>query len=214
MSRFRSISPLFRAVGVIGAVTAVVTGITFAQLSGSATLTGTTINSASGGLNIWSGSAWVPSTPGFAITGLIPGTGVTENVYLQNSGGVAEAITAKVPALPSSSGFIGWSNAIVNITAENTSPSCIDPTGFAENTATAGTSNSSPYTVDTNLADLSSGAVLLPCIMNAGDTGNSGVPGTSGNYDFHFDIAPSSITGSGPAIIDGFDLNFTGTETP
>jgi hypothetical protein len=46
--------------------------------------------------------------------------------------------------------------------------------------------------------------------MKAGDAGNSGVTGTSGNYDFHFDIAPTSITGSGPASIGPFNLDFTG----
>ncbi|MGD0284312.1 MAG: hypothetical protein ABSB12_01825 [Candidatus Saccharimonadales bacterium] len=209
MRGFRKISPLFRAIGVISAVTAVVTGITFAQLSGSATLTGTSIDSASGGLNIWNGTTYASTAPGFAITGLIPGTGVTENVYLQNSGGVPEAITATIPTTPTSSGFSGWQNAIVNITAENTS--CSDPSGFVQNTANA-TSSGSPYTVNTDIEDLMSGEVTLPCIMKAGDAGNSGVTGTSGNYDFHFDIAPTSITGSGPASIGPFNLDFTGTQ--
>lgn len=211
MSRLNNISPFLRAVGVIGAVTAIVTGITFAQLGGKASLIGTTINSASGGLNIWSGSTWVTSTPGFAIAGLIPGTGVNEKVYLQNNGGVPEAITAMIPTLPTSSGFTGWQNAIVNITAENTS--CTDPPGFVDHTTNSSASGS-VFTVNTNIEDLAAGEVTLPCIMNAGDTGNSGVPGTSGNYDFHFDINESSIIGGGPATIGAFDFNFTGTQTP
>jgi hypothetical protein len=202
---------LFRAIGVIGTVVAAVTGITFAQLYGSANLTGTSINTASGGLNIWNGTAWAGTATGFSITGLIPGTGVTEYVYLQNSGGVPEAITATVPTpTPTSSGFSGWNNVIVNITAEN--GSCSDSTGFVENTSTA-TSSGSPYIVNTDLADLMAGNVTLPCVMNAGDTGNSSVPGTSGNYDFHFDIAPSAITGGGPASVGAFNIDFTGTET-
>ena len=213
MGRLRNISPLFRAVGVIGAVTAIVTGITFAQgLGGSATLTGTTINSASGGLMIWNGSAYASTATGFTITGLVPGTGVNENVYLQNNGGVPEAITATIPTTPTSSGFTGWQNAIVNITAENAQ--CADPAGFAEYTANAATSSGSLYTVNTNIKDLLAGNVTLPCVMKAGDTGNSGLTGTSGNYDFHFDIAPSSITGGGPASIGTFNFDFTGTQTP
>jgi hypothetical protein len=210
MISLRNINPLLRATGVIGAVAALVTGITFAQLSASASLTNTSENTASAGLNIWNGSAYASTAPGFTITGLIPGTGVNENVYLQNSGGLPEAITATVPTLPTSSGFSGWSNATVSITAQDTS--CIDPPGFVENSPTA-PSSGSVFTVNTNLADLSSGQVILPCTMNAGDSGNSGVPGTSGNYDFHFDIAESSVTGSS-ASIGAFNINFTGTQTP
>ena len=212
MLSLRKINPMLRATGVIGAVAALVTGITFAALSNQATLADTTVNTANAGLNIWdsTSSTYGPTAPGFTITGLIPGTGITDNVYLQNSGGVSEAITATVPTLPSATGFSGWNNATISITAENTS--CTDPVGFVENTSTAGSSNTSPFTVNTNLADLSSGQVILPCIMNAGDAGNSGVAGTSGNYDFHFDIAKSSITGSS-ASIGGFDIDFTGTQT-
>lgn len=211
MRRFRKISPLFRAIGVIGAVTAVVTGITFAQLSGSATLQNTSENTALGGLNIWNGTAYASTAPGFTITGLIPGTGVPENVYLQNSGGVNEAITATIPTLPTSSGFTGWNNAIVSITAED--PTCASPPGFLEDTASSNYSNTDPKTVLTNIADLYAGQVLLPCVMDAGATGNSGVTGTPGNYDFNFDIAESSITGSS-ASIGNFNIVFTGTQTP
>lgn len=201
------LSPLL----VIGGVLVLAGGVTYAQLSDTATLSDTSENTADAGINIWNGSAYANTAPGFPITGLIPGTGVTENLYLQNSGGVPEAITANVPTLPSASGFSGWNNALVQITAQDTS--CTDPPGFLENTATAGTSNTSPFTVNTNLADLSSGQVLLPCTMNAGDAGNSGVPGTSGNYNVHFDIAEPSITGSSASIGD-FDMVFTGTQTP
>ena len=206
-----NINPLARSIGIFGAVTALATAVTFAALNSQATLTDNTESTANAGLNIWNGSTYASTAPGFTITGLIPGTGVTKNVYLQNSGGVPEAITATVPTLPTSSGFSGWNNATVSITAENTS--CLDPPSFLENTASAGNSNASPYTVNTNLADLSSGEVILPCVMNAGDAGNGGVPGTSGNYDFHFDIAESSVTGSS-ANIGSFNFNFTGTQTP
>ena len=80
------------------------------------------------------------------------------------------------------------------------------------NTANA-SGNSNPSTVNTNIEDLNAGQVILPCIMNAGDTGNSGVAGTSGNYDVHFDISESSVSGSS-ASYGPFDMTFTGTQTP
>ncbi|MFI5240455.1 MAG: hypothetical protein ACHQUB_01980 [Candidatus Saccharimonadia bacterium] len=203
---------LVRAGTIITATIGLVTGVTFAALTSPAvTLSDNSVNTALAGLNIWNGSAYALTATGFNITGLIPGTGVNENVYFQNSGGVPEALTANIPTLPTSSGFSGWNNATVSITAENTS--CTDPAGFLENTATAGNSNSSPYTVNTNLADLASGQVILPCTMQSGDTGNSGVTGTSGNYDVHFDIAESAVTGPS-ASIGSFSLNFIGTQTP
>ncbi|HUD11710.1 MAG TPA: hypothetical protein VMS08_04835 [Candidatus Saccharimonadia bacterium] len=203
-----------RAVAVIGGTGALIVGVTFAAgLTSTATLAGTSESTASANLGIWNGSAFASSAPGFNITNLVPGTGVTDNMYLQNSGGVPLAVTANVPTLPTSSGFSGWNNATVSITAENTSATCNNAPGFTENTGTAGTSNTSPYTVNTNLADLNSGQVILPCIMNVGDTGNSGVAGTPGNYDVHFDIAESSITGSS-ATVGPFDIVLTGTQTP
>ena len=203
---------LVRAGSVITATIALVAGVTHAQLAAAATLQGTQITTASANLGIWDGSAFSATAPGFGITGLIPGTGVTEHMYVQNNGGVPEALTATVPTLPTAAGFNGWSNATISITAENTSNTCVDAPGFVQNTATA-SGNSSPYTVNTNLQDLSSGQVILPCILNAGDTGNSNVVGTAGNYDVHFDIAESSVFGSS-ASVGPFDLDLTGTQTP
>lgn len=205
-----------RTIGVIGGITAIVTGLTFAQLSQAATLGNTTINSTDASLNIWNGAAYAPTAPGFTITGLVPGTGVNENMYLQNTGGLNEVVTANVPTLPSSSGFTGWNNALVEITAENIT-TCTNVSVYVPNTATAlpgpGVPTGTGNTLVTDLQDLNSGNVILPCILNAGDTGNTGVSGTPGNYDLHFDIVESSVTGSS-ASIGGFPIDLTGTQTP
>lgn len=52
MRKMRSISPLFQAVGVVGVVAGLATGVTFAALSSQATLTNNTISSASANLLI------------------------------------------------------------------------------------------------------------------------------------------------------------------
>ena len=194
---------------VVGAVLALVGGVTYAQLTSTATLSSTSINTASAGLQIFDGTAFAPTAPGFAITNLVPGTGTVENVYFQNNGGVTLGITANVPTQPTSSGFTGWNNATVKITAEDTS--CTQAPGWVANTANSDQANSSPFTVDTDLQDLMAGNVVLPCAMNAGAQGNNAVPGTSGNYDFKFDIHPASITGTS-ATIGVFDINFTGNQ--
>ena len=61
--------PLLRAVGVFGAVAAIATGATFAALGSQATLTSSTISSATADLRVWDGAAFSPTGPGFTVTG-------------------------------------------------------------------------------------------------------------------------------------------------
>jgi hypothetical protein len=193
MHKFK-ISPLARAVGVVGSVTALATGVTFAALSSQATLTDNTISTASASLLVWNGSDFVSSAPGFTITDLVPGTGVTKTAYFKNAGGTPVKITAHVPTLPGAPsgsggdyGFSGFDNLTVDVTGEE----CGD-------------------TVSTTLAALNSSEVTLPCTMDAGDQGNAGSNSASGNYDFKFDINPNAINGS-QAGVGPFDLVFTAT---
>lgn len=190
----RNTLTIARGVGVIGATVALMVGATFAALNSTATLTNSSIETTNASLLVWNGSSFVQSAPGFTITGLIPGTGVDENVYFQNAGGTSVNITAHVPVLPGPPiggyGFSGFNNVKVDVTGERCST-----------------------TIHTDLAALNAGDVALPCTMAAGDTANSGVPGTSGNYDFHFDINEAAVTGSS-AGVDVFNMDFTGTQTP
>ena len=183
-------SIIVRAVGVIAATSALVTGVTWAALtSNTATLTSTTINSATASLKLWDGDSFETSAPGFTITGLVPGTGSEQAFYFQNDGEVPLKLKAKIPALPSSSGFAGWENAKVTFTDEQ------------NNT-----------TVTTDMLALSTGdGVELPGDLTAGAQGNSAAAGTEGNFKAKFDIAPSSITG-GQVTIDAFNIEFTGTQ--
>lgn len=81
----RSINPVLRAVGVIGVVAGLVTAVTFAALTSSATLTANTLTSASAGLFVANGDVDATSNTdeGFAINGLVPG-GDKSQPYLFN----------------------------------------------------------------------------------------------------------------------------------
>jgi hypothetical protein len=185
-----------RAVGSVGAVVALAGGITYAALtSNTATLSQSTISTGTTGLNIYdfSTNQWATSAPGFQITDLVPGTGVDENFYLQNTGSTDLDVTAKVPTLPGPPtggdyGFSGFENVTVKITGEK----CGD-------------------TVSTNLSALNAGTVALPCNpLTAGAAGNSNATGTEGNYKIHFDINPDAVSGSS-AGVGPFDIVFQGT---
>lgn len=185
-----------RATGVIGATVALVVGVTFAVLtpglSTTATLTDNTVSSATASLLVWNGSTFVPSAPGFHVTGLVPGHPSTPiPFYFKNSADLALTITAHVPSAPTSSGFTGWENLKVYIKSDG-----------------VGT------TTSTNMADLLAGDVALPGNpLPAGSQGNSGVAGTVGNYTISYDITPSSVNpGASQVTIGSFNLVFTGTQ--
>lgn len=193
----RKLSIIGRAVGSVGAVVALAGGITYAALtSNTATLSQSTISTGTTGLNIYdfSTNQWATSAPGFQITDLVPGTGVDENFYLQNTGSADLDVTAKVPTLPGPPsggdyGFSGFENVKVEITGE----ACDEPP------------------VVTNLAALNAAAVPLPCNpLTAGAAGNSNAAGTEGNYKIHFDINPDAVSGSS-AGVGPFDIVFQGT---
>lgn len=186
-------SAVLRAFGVVGATAALVTGVTFAALNSSATLTASSILSATADLKLSNGGSFASNAPGFTITDLVPGTGVTKPLYFQNAGGVGLNITANIPTLPAAPGggygFTGFDNLTVTITSE----AC-------------------PTPVMTNMLALNAGQVALPCNpLPAGAIGNSGVHPTVGNYSIKFDINPAAITGS-QAGVGPFDIVFTGTQ--
>ena len=179
-----------RAAGVVGATAALVVGVTLANLSSTASLTANNIASATADLTVWNGSSFSSTATGFTVTGLVPGVG-SGNLpfYFRNGGGVNLNVTVHVPVTPTSSGFSGWNNLKVVFTNDFTAT-----------------------TVTTDMQALLAGDVALPGNpLAAGAQGNSGVPGTQGNYKVSFDIVPASITGS-HVTVGNFDLVFTGTQ--
>jgi hypothetical protein len=186
---------ILRAVSTIGATLALAGGVTFAAgLSSSATLSDSSVLSKTASLKVRDSQSgdFVSSAPGFTITDLVPGTGDTEHMYLQNDGGVPLDVTAHVPTLPGPPlggyGFTGFNNLTVQIV------------GWCG------------AVVNTNMQQLNNAQVKLPCNpLDAGATGDPNTPLTPGNFDFHFDIKPSAITGS-QAGVGNFDIDFTGTQ--
>lgn len=75
ITKLKKLSPIARAVGVMGATTALVTGVTFAALQNTATLTGNTINSSIDGLLVDSdgNGSFGTTDQGFAFTSVAPG---------------------------------------------------------------------------------------------------------------------------------------------
>ena len=101
--RINKISPLARAVLVIGAVAALVTGITMAQFNSTATLTDNTLASASAELLVDGSDEDTEPTssePGFDFDGLAPGEeSDVETLLLRNAGDLDMNVT--VYATPS-----------------------------------------------------------------------------------------------------------------
>lgn len=191
MVGFKKFSPLARAIGVTGAVVAIAGGATFAALQSQATLTNTTITSATADLRLWDGDSFEPTAPGFTITNLLPGSGSgPQAFYFQNNGTAPLAITASVPVLPSATNIAAWTDVEVDI-------SCVGASG----------------PVSTTLAALNSAPVSLTLTLPAGAQGDSGNPLAVGNCTADFDFNPAGVTGSS-ASVTAFNVVFNGTQTP
>ena len=101
--KLSKISPIVRAVAVIGATAGLVTGVTFAALqSNTVALSPNTLSSASALLSIGSGTSCpqgnTSATPGFTNVKLVPGvTSAPVAFCLDNTGDIPLNITAQVP---------------------------------------------------------------------------------------------------------------------
>jgi hypothetical protein len=99
MLSIRNINPMVRAVGTMGAVAALVGGVTFAGLtSNPVKLTANTLTSATASLEIGSNSqAYSPNSVNGLTATLVPGIPASFTFYLNNVGQSAMNITASVP---------------------------------------------------------------------------------------------------------------------
>ena len=190
MSTLSKINPIVRAVGVMGVTAGLVTGVTFAALNSTATLTDNTIGTADTSLLLWNGTAFAQEAPGFTIDDLVPGQGSKPQVfYFQNTSEMDEKITARVVNAPTVTGFSGWENLKVTFTDLK-----------------SGATNSGTF------QDLLDNNFNLPGTLDDGATGNNqpDAEDTEGNYSVVFDIDPSKVTGD-DVMVDSFALTFTAT---
>lgn len=194
LQTIQKINPLVRAILVVGAVAGLVTSVTFAALSGTATLSASTLSTTSANLLLWDGDSFEDTAPGFDVNNLVPGEGSGElPFYFQNTNSFDLDLTVMMPEAPVLSE--GLTPADVKATFTSNAPGCVN--------------NTETYT----FAQLLDGTPdALPCSpLSEGATGNSGVLATEGNYSVNFDIDPEAIEGE-EANVGAFDLVFTGTQ--
>jgi hypothetical protein len=192
MVKVLSFSPVVRAILVMGAVAAVVTGVTFAALtSNTATLAENTINSATASLQISSDGGCGPSSGtfgtsdnGFDFNGLIPGGSASPNetFCLKNTGTADLALKAFVPVVPTwtvlPSGTVDPGEVDVHMSCD-----------------------SSAGTLDARLQDLGSSAqAFASSTLAAGATAVCTV---------NVDMNAAAFSGSSASSSD-FDFEFTG----
>lgn len=123
MGRILTFNPLLRAVFVVGAVAAIVGGVTYAALdSSSASLTGNTVSSATADLRVsTNGDTFGASRAGFNFDGVVPGGDPApadgEAFWLRNTGTFDLALTATITTLPTTDpGDLALDNVHVIIT--------------------------------------------------------------------------------------------------
>ncbi len=193
MLAIKKINPVARAIIVIGAVMALVTSVTFAALTSSATLSGNTIGTASANadLLLWNGTEFADAAPGFNFTGLTPGERSEKfNFYFKNNGNTDLDLTARVDAAPEFS---------EGITAAD-----------VELKFTGNCKHDNRTTV--TLADLLEGPVVLPCNpLEAGAQGVIGEKWNKANYAVSVKIADSVPLSETGHTVGAFDLIFDGT---
>lgn len=186
------LNPIARAIAVFGATAALVTGVTFAALSSSATLTESTINSATASLKVWDGASFESTAPGFTVTNLVPGTQTQEYpFYLQNES-LPLNVTVQSSTPVSAEGFDNFADVKVRITSNE--PGC------------------GSNVVETDLGALIAGPIALPCnALAANSQGNDAVPATEGNFSMSFNIPAEEVSG-GSASVGAFTFTLVGTQ--
>jgi hypothetical protein len=210
MKLTKGIHPVLRAVGVVSAVVAIAGGATYAAMTNTATLADNTIESANANLQIWNGSTFTNTAPGFHVAGLVPDHYTTpQNFYFKNAGDTPLNVGAKVPEAPPAPeggyGFQGWKHLHVKFTSN--APGCDDPSTQTTMAALLG------LDPDTEQPLVNPQPVLLPCNpLGVGAQGDSSTPATEGNYSVQYKIDSSAVTGDNVGV-GSFNVVFTGTVT-
>lgn len=186
--RLSKASVILRAASVIGIVTALSGGATYAALQSQATLTDNTIASASANLQVSTdgGVTFSHSKPGFEFTGIVPGGASSgpKQFLLENLGSADMSLNLSVPTLPT---FTVNPSGTVDPNQVHVLASCTSP-------------SSGTLTANTTLAALQVGANLSGSLKH----GDTVVCAATVSMD------PGAFTGQN-ASSNHFDLVFTGT---
>lgn len=194
MQKALTLSPVLRAIAVIGAVAALVTSITFAALQSQATLTDNIINSGTASLMVSSTNGcsdgttgFGSSAAGFTFDGVVPGGDPVptpgHGFCLKNDGDVDFDISARISSTPSTTGTVDQSKVDLIL-------SC--------------TGDDGTFSVTSDLATLAAGPVdLTGAALNAGDTASCTAQAQ---------MDADAVSGGG-ASISNIDLEFSGTNT-
>ena len=191
MVRVNVVSPVFRAVLVVGAVMAIATGVTFAALQSQATLTDNTISSATADLQVNStGEDFGATDTGFDFTGLVPGAdyGAASDFQLRNNGDAdlnvqvyAETVSA------TGTGVLDKSKVMVKFT----------------NTSTAEPAEYSLAQLEAANRDVpGASSTFTDLFLEAPETDN---------FEIQVKLEEGAVSGTGPVSVNDFDLVFVGT---
>src|SRR5579884_853474 len=185
MRRFNNFKAMARAVMVVGAVVAVVSGVTFAALqSQQNTLTGNTIETATANLQISKNDTNYTNTQsGFDFSGIVPGGSAVPVTgypfYLKNSGQVKLALKMAVVSTPSNPNNVDLSKVNVVVTTMG--------------------GNNLPTQTFSLQSLLNNGGVDIGTIDN----------NNSLQYKLQISMASDAVTGNS-ASLGGIDFAFTG----
>lgn len=178
-----------------GLLPLLIAGVTFANLqTNTVALADNQISTSTHNLQIWDAgsSSWDDHQgSGFTINDLAPGDqSAKQPFYLKNNSGANLALTVAVPG-----GFTP--HGMTNLHA-------LEVTFYDADGHVIGTTDLQALLSGVALSDAGKGALL------AHAQGNSGVPGTDGNYSVSFKVNPLLMTGSMASVSD-LDFDFTGT---
>lgn len=193
MLKTHAISPVVRAVLVVGAVAALVTGVTFAALDSDATLTNNRVESATAGLQVDNtDDATNPAGStdvGFAFTGLVPGAEYLSpghHFSLKNTGDTELRVKVKVSG-GTLDGAIDKSKIYFQ---------------FEDLDNDSAPANPKEYTLE----ELETAGQWLPGVSGADDLEVGGAR----NFEVKVRLGADAITGDS-ASFDGFTFTFTGS---
>src|SRR3990167_5979046 len=120
MVNIRTINPVSSATAIIGAVAALVAGVTFAQLTSTATLTDNTISSASADLQVSTNNVdFGPSKPGFDFINLVPGGSAQPDpgklFQLKDNGTADLTLKVSISSSPSNPNSVDFTKTFLRI---------------------------------------------------------------------------------------------------